>query len=162
MQTRKKAVTALLCAVLLCGCAGRELEDRTFAEAMELDLRDGELWGGFGGPLVKGASVEEIQKTSQEHMDTCLELGHVKAIVLGKSLTEDAAWMQKVLLELEQMPVISRNSLVFRHDYEREESYLESLKKQGKTPGEYLLDRYENNPYRAEEEMTSLGDLLNF
>lgn len=160
MRRVKKISVCLACLLLLCGCAARELEDRRFAEAIELDLREGELWGGFGGRLVSGESVKEICRAYQESMDQYLDLGHIKAIVLGERLTQDEEKMRAVLLELEQMPVISRSSLVFTHRYEGDESYLEMLEKEGKTPGEYLLDRYQNNPYRTKDETVSLGDLL--
>lgn len=144
--------------VLLGGCAARELEDREFARAMELTLEDGRLAGGFGDFLAGGESVGEIRDAYQRELDKYLDLGHIQVIVLGEELLADAERTRAVLLELEQMPLISRSSLVFTHAYEAGESYLAGLKEQHKDPGAYLADRQENNP--AHSAGTTLGDLL--
>ena len=160
MRIIKTVSIGMMCLLLLSGCTGRELEDREFVEAMELNMQEEELVGGFGGALVSGSTVEEIRKSYQNHMDVYLDLGHIKAIVLGKELLKNKEKMRSVLLELEQMPMISRNSLVFTHNYDSGESYLVTLARQGKIPGEYLCDTYHNNPYHTEDEVVSLGDLL--
>ena len=36
-----REIIIILAVILLCGCAARELEERAFAQAMELDLRGG-------------------------------------------------------------------------------------------------------------------------
>lgn len=147
-----------VCAAALCGCAARELEDRIFAQAMELDWRGGTLTGGFGDFLVEGDSVDEIRANYQNELDKYLDLGHIKAIVLGKNLCMAPDELREVLLDLEQMPVISRNSLVFLHTYRDEESYLKTLSDEGRVPGEYLSDRYRNTPHSEPAE--TLGEML--
>lgn len=153
-----KGAAVILCVLFFTGCASREMEDRAFALAMELNLKGETLEGGFGNFLVEGQSVAEIQEAYQKQMDKFLDLGHLKAIVLGKTLLEDGERMREVLLELEQMPPVSRSCLVFSHDYAGGESYLNELKESGREPGEYLSDRYQNNPY--DTEVQTLGDLL--
>lgn len=153
-----KRTGIFLAALLLCGCSARELEDRLFAQAMELNLDGDGLVGGFGDFLVQGDTVEEIRENYQGHLDKYLDLGHIKAIVLGRALLDDGEKLREVLLELEQMPVISSSSLVFSYAYPARESYLEKLKEHGREPGEYLSDLYENNPLHAEA--VTLGDML--
>lgn len=148
------------CALLFTGCAARELEDRIFAQAMEIDYRDGMLTGGFGDFLAGGNSIGEIRENYQDRLDKYLDLGHVQAIVFGEELFADPEKAREVLLELEQMPVISRNSLVFLHDYRDGESYLKELADQGKVPGEYLCDRYRNTPHKESSAAITLGELL--
>ncbi len=158
MRIIKMLLVCAVCAAALCGCAAHELEDRIFAQAMELDWRDGVLTGGFGDFLTEGNSVKEVRENYQDKLDKYLDLGHVQAIVLGEALCANDEKLREVLLELEQMPVIYRNSLVFRHDYRDDESYLKELADEGKVPGEYLCDRYRNTPHSKPAE--TLGELL--
>ena len=160
MRAIKKGLACMLMLLLLGGCRARELEDRKFAEAMELNLWDGVLTGGFGSFLVSGETVEDIQKSYQNRLAQYLDLGHIKAIVLGRELLADGERLRCVLLELEQMPMISRNSLVFAHQYQERESYLARLAQQGEEPGEYLCDFLENHPDRSQSGTLSLGELL--
>lgn len=158
MRIIKMLPVCAACAAALCGCSARELEDRIFVQAMELDYRNGTLVGGFGDFLAEGDDVEEIRADYQDELDKYLDLGHVRAIVLGEALCANSQKLREVLLELEQMPMISRNSLVFSHDYTEGESYLKELADEGRVPGEYLCDRYRNTPHREAAE--TLGELL--
>lgn len=158
MRIIKMLTVCAACAAALCGCSAHELENRIFVQAMELDYRNGILTGGFGDFLVEGDDVGEIRAEYQNELDKYLDLGHVQAIVLGEALCADPIRLREVLLELEQMPVISRNSLVFSHDYRDGESYLKKLADEGKVPGEYLCDRYRNTPHNDSAE--TLGELL--
>lgn len=160
MRTIRFGFVIFLC-LMLCGCTAREMEDREFVQVMELDLRGGRLAGGFGKFMVEGETVKEIQKAYQSEVEGYLDLGHIKAIVLGQELLDHKERLRDVLLELEQMPLISRNSLVFSHVYEGEESYLAKLTEQGKEPVAYLCDRFHNNPYRSDTEIPSLGEFIN-
>lgn len=146
--------------ICLCGCSARELEDRTFPQAMEITLRGDTLYGGFGNDIVSGESLAQICENYQERLDDYLDLGHIKAIVLGKALLADREKMQSVLLELEQMPIISRNSLVFTYEYQAGESYLKKLDTGEKSAGQYLCDMYRNNPYQAKNRAVTLSELL--
>lgn len=150
----------VVCTFLLNGCAARELEDRIFAQAMEIDYRGGKLIGGFGEFCASGNSVEEICENYQDRLDKYLDLGHIQAIVFGEELLANPQKAREILLELEQMPVISRNSLVFLHDYQDGESYLKELADQGKIPGEYLCDRYRNTPHKESSQAVTLGEML--
>lgn len=160
MRIIKTAVLLLFFLFTFSGSAGRELEERVYPQALELDLRDGMLEGGFGEELVRGDSLAEICEEYQNRLSDYLDLGHIKAIVFGKALQSEKERMREVLLELEQMPLISRNSLVFVHEYQAGESYLKTLAQKEKNVGQYLCDLYRNNPYRAPQEKMTLARLL--
>lgn len=159
MRTAGWMAAAAAC-LMLTGCAARELEDRAFVQAMELDLQEGVLTGGFGRFTVQGEDLEDICKAYQDRLDRYLDLGHIRAIVLGEELLNDTERLQTLLLEMEQTPMLSRNSLVFSHAYEKGESYLARLEEDGEEPGEYLCDKVQNNPYYPAAEAVSLGDML--
>ena len=146
--------------LLLTGCSARELEDREFVEAMEIEWNGETLMGGFGSFLVEGNSVEELQKQYQNRIPEYLDLGHVKVLILGSRLLSDREVQKEVLTELEKKPVLARNILVLSHEYQNEESFLEEMKEKGIVPGEYLSDLYKNNPDKRQNSTATLGDLL--
>lgn len=154
------AAAVLLCCVFLWGCTARELEEREFVQAMEVELSGKELLGGFGGELVRGENVEELKKETQMKMDKYLDLGHVKVIVMGKKLLADRKRTESVIQELMQMPAVSGNCMVLAHTYKEEESYLKKLEEAGKNPGEYLSDLEKNNPYKKSSSVKKLAELL--
>lgn len=146
--------------LLLTGCSARELEDREFVEAMEIEWNGETLMGGFGSFLVEGNSVEELQKQYQNRIPEYLDLGHVKVLILGSRLLSDREVLKEVLTELEKKPVLARNILVLSHEYQNNESFLEEMKEKGIVPGEYLSDLYKNNPDKRQNSTATLGELL--
>lgn len=159
-ETAVKTVIMTVCCLFLCGCTARELEDRSFPLAMELELMEGKLYGGFGDDLVVAENVEEIKKEVQQNLDKYLDLGHVKVIVMGKNLLAEKEKAEEIMRELEQMPAISGNCMIFSHEYKNPESYLKKLEEAGKNPGEYLSDLEKNNPYRKSSSTKTLAELL--
>lgn len=160
----KMAVGILLvaAAILLSGCKARELEDREFVQAMEIDLQNGKLVGGFGGFLVEADTVEGLQKSYQDRIERFLDLGHVKVLVLGKDLIKEEEKLGQVMAELSQKLVLARNILVLSYNYEDGESYLNKLEEKGVVPGEYLSNLYKNNPYKKQKSTATLGDLMSY
>lgn len=152
-------MAAAAAAVMLSGCRAREPEDRAIPQAFEINLEDGRLAGGFGEHMLSGDTVEDIIMANQNRMDRYLDLGHIKVIVLGENLFEEKETLGNVLQELEEQPLIARNSRIVLYDYEQESSYLKQLADEGKDPGEYLCDLYKNNPLRSGDSLT-LEELL--
>lgn len=146
--------------LLLTGCSARELEDREFVEAMEIEWNGETLMGGFGSFLVEGNSVEELQKQYQNRIPEYLDLGHVKVLILGNKLLSDEEKLKEVLTDLEKKPVLARNILVLSHEYQREESFLKELEEKGIVPGEYLSDLYKNNPCQKQNSTATMGELM--
>lgn len=155
---KKKILMVLLLGLLLTGCKARELNDREFVQAMELEWNGERLTGGFGTFLVEGNSVQEIQREYQDRLDKYLDLGHMKVLILGKQLMKDGEKLQQVLEELERKPLLARNILVLSYDYEEGESCLKLLEEKGVIPGEYISNLYKNNPDK--KSTATLGELL--
>ncbi|MDO4344381.1 MAG: hypothetical protein Q4C50_06210 [Eubacteriales bacterium] len=160
MRKAGTLIFIILSAVLFTGCTAVELEDRTFPQAMELCLYRGEYAGGFGGFMVSGASAEEIVRSYQAKTDKYLDLGHVKVIILGKELLAEKELAQKILRELEQMPLISGNCLILKHNYQDGRSVLAQLEEQGVVPGEYLCNLYRSYPDSPAKSTVTLAELL--
>lgn len=156
---KKRGTVVLLFMLLMVGCKARELEDRAIPQAFEIKLEDGMLAGGFGEYMPRGNSVQEIISKNQNCMDQYLDLGHIKAIVLGKSLFDEKDRLRQVLRELEEQPLIARSSRIFVYDYGEENSYLKQIAEMGKEPGKYLCDLYKNNPFHSNSAFT-LEELL--
>lgn len=156
---KKRLTAVILVMMMLGGCRARELEDRKFVQAFELDFREGRLAGGFGEYMIEGDTVEEIIRLYQNRMDRYLDIGHIKVIVLGKELFQEKKYLKQTLEELEKQPLIARNSRIFIYDYGDEDSYLKQITDEGKEPGVYLCDLYRNNPYRSSSTLT-LEELL--
>lgn len=148
--------------MLLPSCGARELEDREFVQAMEIDLQDEKLVGGFGGFLVEADTVEGIQRSYQDQIERFLDLGHVKVLVLGKNLIKEEERLRQVMEELALKPALARNILVLSYHYEDGKSYLNKLEEKGVVPGEYLSNLYKNNPYKKQESTATLGDLMSY
>lgn len=160
----KRRIGTGLCAaafvLLLNGCAVRELEDREFVQAMEIDWNGEQLTGGFGQFLVEADTVDEIQREYQNRIDKYLDLGHVKVLILGEALMQEQEKLQQVLRELEEKPILARNILVLSYDYESGESCLKKMEEKGIAPGEYISNLYKNNPYKKQNPTATLGELL--
>lgn len=156
---KKRGAAVLLLILFMSGCRARELEDRAIPQAFEIKLEDNMLAGGFGEYMPQGSTVQELILENQNRMDRYLDLGHIKAIVLGKSLFEEKDRLHQVLRELEEQPLIARSSRIFIYDYREEESYLKQIAEMGKEPGKYLCDLYKNNPFRSSSAFT-LEELL--
>lgn len=159
-KKKMAGTAAAVMAVLLTGCGARDLEDREFVQAIEINLQDGKLSGGFGGFLVEADTVEGLQEEYQNQIDKFLDLGHVKVMVLGDNLIEDEERLKMVMEELSGKAVLARNILVFSHEYEDGKSYLGKLEEKGIVPGEYLSNLYKNNPYKKQDSTATLGDLM--
>lgn len=162
MQKMAAGILLIAAAGLLSGCQARELEDREFVQAMEIDLQNGKLVGGFGGFLVEADTVEGLQRSYQDQIERFLDLGHIKVLVLGKELIKEEERLGQVMAELAQRPVFARNILVLSYNYEDGKSYLNKLEEKGVVPGEYLSNLYKNNPYKKQESTATLGDLMSY
>lgn len=146
--------------LFLNGCTARELNDREFVQAMELDYRDGKLAGGFGEFMVEGETIGEVQKYYQDRINHYLDLGHVKVLILGEDLLKKTDMMNRILGELKEKPILAGNILVFSYGYEDDESCLYRMEEKGIVPGEYLSNLYKNNPNKKHRVTATLGELM--
>lgn len=172
---RKKVVlVGILAGLCLSGCAGRELEDRTFPTVVT---------------FTKG-EPEEQQRKRQLQSGRYRDYGQVKAVVLESRAVEDPVWVEEVLRYLGSQPAFARNVLVFqgasdvltmfekeedgqepmpgeRPEEGSEEENDEEASKGEDTDGSYLENLYKNQPMEikkqteAKELPVTLKDLLN-
>lgn len=157
MQKIRILTLVCVCILLLNGCRARQLEEREFVQAMELEWNGETLFGGFSRFCVQGQSVDEIREMYQEHIEKYLDLGHVKVLILGKRLMNNQVVLERVLREMEEMPVFARNILVLSYEYETEHSVLQKMEEKGIVPGESISNLYKNNPRR--KSTVTLGEL---
>lgn len=157
------AFLTFLCAAVLSGCAGRELEDRLFPTVVTFPEGDPEV----------------IQKERQADSSKYLDYGQVRAVIVENAVAADRDAMGRVLEYLEATPSFARNLLVFSGDAGILEYFADEMK-DAKGPGQeeetetekevfrlpedlsgnYLEDLYKNRPDEAESPVT-LADLLN-
>ena len=174
MRKIKRAVSlGIVAGLCLSGCAGRELEDRTFPTVVT---------------FTKG-EPEEQQRKRQLQSSRYRDYGQVKAVVLESQAAEDPVWVEEVLRYLGSQPVFARNVLVFQGAsdvltvFEKEEDVQEPLpgerpeegsveeddeeaSKGENTDGSYLENLYKNQPMEIKKQMevkklpVTLKDLL--
>ncbi|MDO4521638.1 MAG: hypothetical protein Q4B57_00680 [Eubacteriales bacterium] len=150
----------ILTVLLLTGCSARDLEDRTFPQAMEVELVEQELQGGFGEHTVRGSSLQELIERYQAESDKYVDLGHVKVLVLGTQLLGQKAQLQSLMEEMNAQPILARNILVVSYKFADEKSCLKKLEEKGIVPGEYLSDLYKNNPQYKKHATATLAEVI--
>ncbi len=161
-RRRRKAAAAsaalLLVSASISGCGGRELEERLFISAMQIEEKDGRLEvvcsyyapGGEeqGAAKDKGellfctaGSPEEIRKKLQEKQTGYVDFSHTKAVLMAPVDTER---MKAVMLWMEQEPAFARNLLVYPIDEEKGLTLEQIGEKTEESAGTYLESLWEN------------------
>lgn len=168
MRRLKKVFVVLMgiaLALSLSGC-GILLEDRTFALSLAVDYRENEflVWYGVsdlsdevseeeGETQVKekteagyrGKNLKEAKKEFLKSQENELDMGHLKALILGKGILEDTDAYQELLKYLEEQPAVASNVLVFR--CEDIENLMKTEKEQEIPLGIYLTKMQENHSF---------------
>ena len=171
--------TGLLTLALLgmSGC-GISLEDRVFPMSMGVDYENGHYRIVYGIPQlskVTGQDKEETQSGEEqalayegltpqdalerfnENQENYLDMGHMKAIILGEHIMENRDALAGFLGFLEDNPAVAGNIYVFvTEDMEA----LMSLDGQGvDSVGDYLTGILENTMDKKEQKAVILQDL---
>lgn len=180
------AVLGVLSMIL--GCTKRELEDRYFPLAMEVHHEDGKYRVEYALPNMgeetgqkksgqeksaqeekdtkeedaSGKTLEEACRVFQGYVDKFIDVGHLKAIILGEEILEDQDLLKKTLSYFEENTVFGRNTMVFAYKEEEGESLITKTASSTDSLGTYLENLIKNNPYREENGETTLGNLLDF
>lgn len=175
---KKLGMICLLCALFLTGCSNVELENRDFPTAAVVLWEEGKLEVFYAIPdlkgeegseqkeeeqeavLMKGDTMEEIEKSFQYQSDKYLDMSHLKAVVFGEELMRQSEIFEEVLNYFEQNPVFARNMLVFSCKEQEKEDILEIALEGDTSFGFYLENLYKNNPDIGKDEEITLGDLL--
>lgn len=167
----------LLALLALSGC-GISLEDRVFPMSMGVDYENGHYRLSYGIPqlskvtgqdkeetqsgeeqalVYEGATPEDAQERFNENQENYLDMGHMKAIILGKKITENREAMAELLRFLEEKPAVAGNLYVFvTEDMEA----VMSLDGQGvDSVGDYLTGILENTLDREKQKPVILRDL---
>ena len=175
----KSIKTGLLALVLLgmSGC-GVSLENRVFPMSMGVDYENGHYRIVYGIPQlskVTGQDKEETQSGEEqalayeglkpqdalerfnENQENYLDMGHMKAIILGEHIMENRDALAGFLGFLEDNPAVAGNIYVFvTEDMEA----LMSLDGQGvDSVGDYLTGILENTMDKKEQKAVILQDL---
>ena len=156
------ASLAVVTAVFLNGC-GILLEDRTFALSLSVDYKEGEylVWYCISdlydevsekeerGEVneksetgLKGTSMEEARNKFLSSQENELDMGHLKALILGKGILEDQIAYEGLLNHLEAQPAVASNVSVF---FCKEIEALMKTERQQEIPlGVYLTKKPKN------------------
>lgn len=167
----------LLTLLALSGC-GISLEDRVFPMSMGVDYENGYYRLSYGIPqlskvtgqdkeetqsgeeqalVYEGATLEDAQERFRENQENYLDMGHMKAIILGKRITENREAMAELLGFLEENPAVAGNIYVFTTE---NIETLMSLDGQGvDSVGDYLTGILENTLDKKKQKPVILQDL---
>lgn len=160
---------------------GVPLEDRAFPLSVAVDYTEGKYEVYYGMPdlsaetgqdkegensgqketvvCYRGRSMEETEELFLHSQEDYLDLGHVKAFLLGENLLKNKNAYEALLAYLEEKPSVAGNIYVFscrspREIMELEGTELDSL-------GTFLVRIVESRPYSRQEEQTDLQSLYN-
>jgi spore germination protein (amino acid permease) len=162
----------------LTGCKDMtEIEDRNFVQTMGIDLEGDEITVYYVLPdleaitgqgstdsdkltiELKGKDFWEIEEKNQLQSDKRLDFSHIKAIILGKELAEDAMHLDEFLRYIENKYELGRNTLVFLS----EDKAIDIIKLNGDVTngvGEYLERLHRINLMNVGKEEVLIGDLI--
>lgn len=172
-----KSAVILLCMLPLSGC-GVSLENREFPLSMSADYKDGKfelIYGipGLGEITGQGKNQEEqpqavayqgetpkkAEAAFNRNQKDYLDMGHIKAILLGKGLLENEKALFEFLAYLEEKPSVAGNIYVFSCE---DVGTLMSFDIQGgESVGDYLTGILENNLEGKPKDAVTLQDLYN-
>lgn len=178
---RKKRVLAalILCAFFLSGC-GVSLENRIFPLSMSVDYRNREYEIIYGIPRLsritgqekesesesqaqavsyRGRTIEEAEERFNQNQEKYLDMGHLKALILGEEVLEEEEALTGLLAYLEEKPAVAGNLYVFVCG---DNKALMSLDSENEVSvGEYLTGILENNLEGKPKDAVTLQDLYN-
>lgn len=166
---KKKSKKYVLCLlgslVLLAGCGGTEPEKRAYPLAVSVDLEEGQYVVAYAmanlplmtgqnkdqeeggeeqnmGSVFRGNSFGEIRQKYEASQEYMLDLGHVKALILGETLLADPGRREELMEEIGKSMVLGKNLYLFRTA--STEEVMEQNGKEKDSIGEFLAGFYEN------------------
>ena len=102
-------------------------------------------------------TLQDAQERFDENQENYLDMGHIKALILGKKLLEDREAMGGLLGFLEENPAVAGNIYVFAAEDMEE---VMSLEGHGTDSlGDYLTGILENTLEKKEKQAVVLQDL---
>ena len=172
----KKMILFCLSMLLLGGCSRKELEDKEFVMAMEIDwdetysttyvfpdyakvseeVEDGNARKSFTAVTENLYQAEE-QYGSQS--DKTLDFNHIKAIVINKEICMQEARTEQLVSYLEDNSEIGRNTVVFFTNQENRELLKQDYILE-QSVGYFLENMYENSENLVKEQAVTVSDFI--
>ncbi len=180
-KKNKRPVFWLLFLLLLWGCGGVEPEKRAFPLAISVDtagkdflvsyaMADLSLMTGQGkdqaesgeeqntGSSFRGEDFQAIRRKYRDSQEYVLDLGHVKALILGDSLLEDREKSRELFREIQESSVLSKNLYLFRT--REPEKVMEQNGREKDSIGAFLASFYENPEEGRKRKPVTLEDFF--
>ena len=163
--------------MLLSGC-GISLEDRVFPLSMGVEYENGHYQVVYGIPqlskvtgqskeggesgekqalVYEGLTLQDAQERFNENQENYLDMGHIKALILGEKLLADREAMAGLLGFLEENPAVAGNIYVFAAEDMEEVMSLDG--QETDSLGDYLTGILENTLEKKEIQAAVLQDL---
>lgn len=180
MKWMNRAIALALCTIpafLLCGCAGAELENKSFPLAVLIDGKKQQCrvcylsqqlsevanersdGGNVTAASASGSTYYETQKAFEKNNRCQLDMSHTKALIFKESYMEDGQ-LELFLETVRRENTYARNTLVYFTDSSMES--LAGLNDELEVPlGSYLEQMMENEQDIKEQAVVTLGILLN-
>ena len=178
-RKKKFMKVGLLCfsLILLSGC-GISLEDRVFPLSMGVEYENGHYQVVYGIPqlskvtgqskeggesgekqalVYEGLTLQDAQERFNENQENYLDMGHIKALILGEKLLADREAMAGLLGFLEENPAVAGNIYVFAAEDMEEVMSLDG--QETDSLGDYLTGILENTLEKKEKQAAVLQDL---
>ena len=178
-RKKKFMKVGLLCfsLILLSGC-GISLEDRVFPLSMGVEYENGHYQVVYGIPqlskvtgqskeggesgekqalVYEGLTLQDAQERFNENQENYLDMGHIKALILGEKLLADREAMAGLLGFLEENPAVAGNIYVFAAEDMEEVMSLDG--QETDSLGDYLTGILENTLGKKEKQAAVLQDL---
>ncbi|MGN0354156.1 MAG: GerAB/ArcD/ProY family transporter [Muricoprocola sp.] len=148
LENRTVEIVSLIffAAALLYGNIKHELEERSYPQAVEVSMKDGKLYGGFGEHMVEAETFQELCEKSRNIENKYLDTGHVKVLLLEREMFQDKNLILSLFREIRKSRVLDTNVMILKYtDLQGESIIREMKKKTGEEAGKYLADYYENH-----------------
>lgn len=167
--------------VFLNGCCGVEPENRAFPLIVSIDYTQDQYEVIYGIPdlsnttgqgkqeesgskdtrvtVYTGTSLKEVAEEFDKSQKNYLDLGHVKAFLLGDNLLENKEALTKCLAYLENNPAIAGSIKVFHSSQVKEAMALNG--NEIDSLGEYLIGILENKPNPDRRSLVTIQKFYN-
>lgn len=179
-KNRRWQVEIVVMMVLLSvsGCQAVEPEKRAYPLVVGIDWKEGayQVWMDLaslgkdtgqekqGGEeqntqilCFTGKNQEEILRAYEGSQERYLDIGHVKAVLLGEGLIRQQEQLEKVLDGMEKENILGNSAYVFATSMV--EGVMETDGKEVESLGEFLSGMYENRTGEEKREPVRMADL---
>lgn len=178
---RKWIVLCVTVCFLLAGCTAVEPENRAFPLIVSIDYQNGNYEVIYGIPdlskvtgqdkkgesgsesarvtVYSGKSLRDVELEFDKSQKNYLDLGHMKALILGEGLQNDRQAFIDCLDFLENEPSVAGNIYVFSCSQVKELMELNGYEID--SLGDYLTGMIENKPISHKERIAELQELYN-